>query len=235
VNEEAFASFLKGGGRSPSAIKRCLRMAAEFEEYLRRHRDAKSPAEASAEDLEAFVTWIEREPKASAKSYLWALRYYFEFDGNQELRQLAGLLRQQRIKRTPFPLKGFRGVDPEHAARLAAAGIHNVKQMLQAGRTPANRQKLAGETGIPLEAIVELVKLSDLARIPGIKGIRARLYHDAGVDTVAKLAGWDPGELRAMLLEFVERTGFEGIAPLPAEAAFSVVRAKELPRIVSYQ
>jgi hypothetical protein len=89
-------------------------------------------------------------------------------------------------------------------------------------------------TGIPLQTIVELVKLSDLARIPGIKGIRARLYHDAGVDTVEKMAGWEPEELRAMLLEFVERTGFEGIAPLSAEAAFSVARAKELPQIVEY-
>jgi hypothetical protein len=209
-------------------------MAGEFEAYLQQQRDGKSLEETSPEDLEGFVAWIEHKPKASAKTHLWALRYYFEFDENQEMRQLASLLREQRIRRSPFPLKDFRGVDPGHAARLDAVGVKNVKQMLRAGRTHARRQKLADETGIPLQAIVELVKLSDLARIPGIKGIRARLYHDAGVDTVEKMAGWNPEDLRAMLLEFVERTGFEGIAPLPAEAAFSVTRAKELPRIVEY-
>lgn len=106
--------------------------------------------------------------------------------------------------------------------------------MLKAGRTPRARRRLADETGILLEAIVELVKLSDLARIPGIKSTRARLYHDAGVDTIEKMAEWDPEELRAMLLEFVERAGFGGIAPLPGEAAFSVARTKELPKLVEY-
>jgi predicted flap endonuclease-1-like 5' DNA nuclease len=209
-------------------------MVGEFQKFMQGHCDGKGLAEAEPADLEAFVAWIEREPKASAKTQLWALRYYFEFEKNDEMYQLAGLLREQRIKRSSFPLKDFRGVDVEHTARLAAAGIKDVKQMLEAGRTHAGRQKLADETGVPLAAIVELVKLSDLARIPGIKGIRARLYHDAGVDTVAKMAGWDPEELRAMVLEFVERTGFEGIAPLPAEAAFSVARAKELPKIIEY-
>jgi hypothetical protein len=234
MNKDEFEGFLKRGGRSPSAIKRCLRMAGEFEGYLQQHREGRRLDEAEPEDLEAFVVWIEREPKASAKTYLWALRYCFEFIENEELRQLAGLLREQRIKRNPFPLKDFRGVEPEHAAVLAVAGIRNVEQMLKAGRTHADRQELTDETGIPLEAVVELVKLSDLARIPGIKSIRARLYHDAGVDTIEKMAEWDPEELRAMLLEFVERTGFDGIAPLPGEAAFSVARAKELSRIVEY-
>ncbi|MGD9147433.1 MAG: DUF4332 domain-containing protein [Anaerolineae bacterium] len=234
MNEAAFEKFLKRGGRSLNAIQRCLRMVGQFEEYLQQHRGGKCLADEEPEDLEAFVAWIEGELKASAKTHLWALGYWFEFNQDQELRQLAGLLREQRIRRNPFPLKDFRGVDAEHAARLEATGIRNVQQMIEAGRTQAGRQKLADETGIPLAAIVELVKLSDLAHIPGIKGIRARLYHDAGVDTVEKMAGWDPEELRAMLLEFVERTGFEGIAPLPAEATFSVARAKELPKIVEY-
>ncbi|MFX1474618.1 MAG: DUF4332 domain-containing protein, partial [Promethearchaeota archaeon] len=96
------------------------------------------------------------------------------------------------------------------------------------------RKALAERTSIPLEAILELVKLSDLARIEGLKGIRARLYYDAGVDTLDKLAQWDPEELRAMLQAFVERTGFDGIAPLPKEARNAVAKAKELPRIVEF-
>jgi len=71
-------------------------------------------------------------------------------------------------------------------------------------------------------------------RIPGIKGIRARLYYDAGVDSIEKMAEWDPKALRAMLIEFVDRTGFNGMAPLPKEAEFSVEKAKKLPKIVEY-
>ena len=81
---------------------------------------------------------------------------------------------------------------------------------------------------------MEFVKLSDRSRIPGITTIRARLFLDAGVDTIEKRSGWNPEELRAMLVEFVERTGFNGMAPLPGEARFSVERARELPKIVEY-
>ena len=234
MNKEEFGTFLKRGGRSASAIKRCQRMKAEFEAFLQQQRGGKCIEETEPEDLEAFVAWVEREPKTSAKTYLWALGYCFEFVENDDMRELAGLLRAQRITRTPFPLKDFRGIDPDQAATLAEAGIRNVKQMLKAGRTPGDRQKLADETSLSLDVILEFVKLSDLARIPGIKCIRARLYHDAGVDTIEKMADWDPAELRAMLIEFVERTGFDGIAPLPGEAAFSVARAKGLPKVVEY-
>jgi len=37
-----------------------------------------------------------------------------------------------------------------------------------------------------------------------------------------------------MLIEFVERTGFDGIAPLPKEAEFTVEKAKKFPETVEY-
>jgi len=48
------------------------------------------------------------------------------------------------------------------------------------------------------------------------------------------MAEWDPKALRAMLIKFVDRTGFDGMAPLPKEAEFSVEKAKKLPKIVEY-
>ncbi len=48
------------------------------------------------------------------------------------------------------------------------------------------------------------------------------------------MAEWDPVELRAMLVSFVERTGFDGIAPLPKEAASAIATAKRLPKVVEY-
>jgi hypothetical protein len=41
---------------------------------------------------------------------------------------------------------------------------------------------------------------------------------------------WDPEELRCVLVEFVRRTGFDGIAPWPSEAQHSVESAKRLVR-----
>jgi hypothetical protein len=150
------------------------------------------------------------------------------------MRRVAGMLREQRIERNPFPLRGFRGVDPEHMARPAGVGITSVQELLDAGQTPSARDTLSRETGIPVEKIPKLVKLSDLARLRGVKGIRARLYYDAGVDTVEKMAIWHPEDLRAMVADFAERTGFDGIAPLTVEAKSTVARARTLPKIIDY-
>ena len=234
MDEEGFGQFLKRGGRSPSATARCLRCVKEFETYLEEWREGKGLQEAGPADLESFVAWIEEAPKASAKTHLWALHYYYEFVSDEVMRNLAGALREERIERAPFNLKDLRNVDPDYVERLEAAEVKNVVQMLDAGQTPGDREILAARTGVPVGAILEFVKLSDLARVPGIKGIRSRLYYDAGVDTIEKLAEWDPEELRAMLVAFVEDTGFEGIAPLPKEVAYSVTTAKRLPRVVEY-
>ena len=234
VDDEGFRKFLKSGGRSPSAVKRAIVYTTEFEQYLQEKRGRKGLDKASPEDLEAFVSWFEKERNKSAKLYLRGIRYYYEYTSNKEMRARAGELRGKRMEQASFALKEFRGVSPEHVKKLADIGIRNVKQMLEAGRTSSKRKELSAKTGIPAEAILELVKLSDLARLQGVKSIRARLYYDAGVDSIEKLVKWEPKELRTMLIKFVEKTGFEGIAPLPKEAESTIAEAKKLPKIVEY-
>jgi hypothetical protein len=134
-------------------------------------------------------------------------------------------------KQNPFKLRDFRGISPEYISRLQKHGIKTTEQMLAAGLTKTKRKTLAKEVGISEKAILELVKLSDLSRLPGVKGIRARLYYDAGVDSVEKMAGWDPKALREMVAEYVKQTGFEGIPPLPKEVESTIANARKLPQI----
>jgi predicted flap endonuclease-1-like 5' DNA nuclease len=188
-------------------------------------------------DLDVYAAAGEARQPGSSGKFVRGLALYYHFAGNTEMVAHATQIREEKTakQRRVFPLKEFRGVDPAHIEKLAAAGVINVEQMLAAGATPVARQQLAGTTGIPEDTILELVKLSDLSRLAGLKGIRARLYHDAGMDTVEKIAAWEPEELRATLAEFVVRTGFEGIAPLPKEVQNVVATARSLPRIVEYQ
>jgi hypothetical protein len=194
-DEEAFRKFLKRGGRPQSTIKRVVAQVIEFKRYLREEREYNELDTTCPEDLEAFVSYVEEKRKGAARTYLHSIRYYYDYASNEEMRNLAGKLRQQRIEQTPFPLRDFRGINPTHVEKLAALGIRNVKDMLNAGRTRKGREELAVKMGIPTEAILELVKLSDLARVQGMKGIRARLYYDAEVDTIEKMAKWDPEKL----------------------------------------
>jgi hypothetical protein len=233
MDTDAFRMYLRRGGRSESAARSAARHVAAFADYL--HTIGATLDAVTPTHLESYVDHVESGAKTSAKKHLWALRYYFQFSGNDDLASLTSDLRQQRIQRTPFPLQDFRGIDPNHLVALADAGITHIEHLHAAARTPANRAALAAQTGVPPAAILKLTRLSDLARIPGVKGIRARLYHDSGFDTLDKLAACDPAELRAFLLDWVERTGFDGIAPLPKEAAFTVKAAQSLPRIIQFE
>jgi hypothetical protein len=182
---------LRKEGRSESAAGRCVRATRQFADYLQEQRGGRQIEDADAEDLDAFVGWIEREPKASAKGQLWALRYYFQFAGREEMEHLAGRLRRQRIETKPTSLKEFPGIEAEHLEALAAGGIRHAGQMMAAGRTPADRQALAEGTGVPPETILELVKLSDLSRLKG-----QRLSKSPGQDDARAVAGLD--RLRGM-------------------------------------
>lgn len=233
MDESIFREFLKRNRRKDSAIEQIVHLVGLFQNYLRENYTDRTIEQTTPESLESYVSWLESETGVSASKPLWALRYFFDFIENEALSNLAGELRQERIKRKPFLIKKFRGVNPEYIAKLDALYIENIDQMLDAGRTPRLRQELAAQTGLPLDAILEFVKLSDLARIGAVRSVRARLYHDAGL-TPEIIATWEPEDLRAMLVAWVEETGFNGIAPLPKEALNLVHKARRLPKIVQY-
>jgi len=105
--------------------------------------------------------------------------------------------------------------------------------MLERASTPKKREKLASETNIPLETIEEYVKLSDLARIAGLKGTRSRLYYDAGVDSLEKIAKWEPKDLRNHFIKFSTSTNYKGAKPpTPKKCQNHVKIVKQLPKIL---
>lgn len=230
MNEKGFIEFMRKSKKSERAVKRYLGYMNTFEDYLL--KQGKVLEQVTPEDLRDFVDWGRRESK-KVPQHLWAVRTYYEYKPNALLfdttRELIGMLYMETYK-----LRDFRGVRTESIEKLASEGIKTAKQMLDAGKTKTERQKLAEETGVRVEEILELVKLSNLARIPGVKQIRARLYYDAGLDTLEKIAEWDPQKLREMLKVFIKKSGFDGSAPLPKEAVMTVTLARHLPKIVEY-
>jgi hypothetical protein len=233
-NVEGFREYLKRKGKKSHVVEDLIRRCNGFEEFLHQRQES-SIDDASKEDMLAFLD-VMKNQKTNVNNYLRAIGLYYKFTSKPELSALASSLRKQKISSTrkPFKLKKFRGVNKKYIILLEKEGIINVDQMLEKGRTSHDRKELSKNTGIPLESILEYVKLSDLSRLEGVKDIRARLYFDAGVDTLDKMASWNPEELRAHLIEFVKRTGFNGIAPLPKEVRNAVETAKKLPRIAEY-
>jgi hypothetical protein len=232
MDEEGFISFMKKKRKTPNTIDACVENAKEFEVYL--EQLGKSGETATVDDLESFT--VDNVDKKRVSKYMWTLTYYFLFIEDKALLKAAKQIREGRIKvkRKPFKLKDFRGVKPEHTAALASIDVEDTAKMLDVGKTPKMRSDLAKKIGLDTDVVDEFVKLSDLARIQGVKGIRARLYYDAGFDRLEKLRKITPEELLKTTREFVDRTGFDGIAPLPKEAQSAITTAKKLPDVVEW-
>lgn len=232
VDLDAFKQYLKRGGRSTNAALRVVEYVNQFEEYLGNH--GRILDEADPDDLESFVAMVEAELNESAKLHLWGIAYYYDFIDDPIMVHMAATMRRERVEQTPFKLRQFRGVDLDDTDRLAAAGIRTATELLAVTTTASDRADLARRTEVSPASLDELVRLSDLARITGVKAIRARLYLDAGVRSVADLAAWDPIELLQLLRRYVADNGFDGIAPLPGEIRHAVDTARGLPPTIEW-
>ena len=237
MNEEEFTEFMRKNRRSEGTIKSCIAFMKTFEEYLVKHKD-KNLEKAVPSDIKDFALWGKKELK-SVNSYLWAIHRYYEFKSNDEMRRVATELRRREIekkrgKRTPLNLKRIEDVIPEHVEKLASLGILNTKQMLEAGRTRKERQELSRKTNIPLEYILELVKLADITRISDIKGAKGRLLYEADVDTIEKLSRFTPKELRKKLMKANEEKKILKRPPTLVETTYWVEQANKLRRMVEY-
>ena len=232
MDEEGFVSFMKKKRKTPNTIDACVKNAKEFDAYLK--QQGKYVEDATTDDLEMFTA--DYVDKKRVSKYMWTLGYYFLFNENKALMKAAAQIKEGhiKIKRKPFKIKDFRGVNSVHSSALASVGVSDTATMLEVGKTPKLRSELAEKTGLDIKVIEELVKLSDLARIQGVKGSRARLYYDAGFDLLEKLRDVTRDELLQITRDYVEQTGFDGIAPLPKEAQDAIDTAKKLHDVVQW-
>ena len=128
----------------------------------------------------------------------------------------------------------LRGMSQGLATKLRAHGISNSDQLLEAVRTPADRQALAEALGIEPRAVLELGNRADLARIKGIGGVFSDLLEHAGVDTVRELATRRPDNLRAKMAEVNGDRELSGRTPSLGMVEGWVEQAKSLPRVLEY-
>jgi hypothetical protein len=232
MNEEEFLKFLRKKGKKIEVAERNYKVIVRFASYLHRERNTDL-AKVTKEDVKAYVEFLEQK-KESAKGSLYALMNYFAFIGNNELLQIARTLREERTKKTRrvFPIKEFLKVNQDHVKKLVTIGIRNVEQMLEAGKTKKQREELSKQLDIPEESILELVKLSDITRLGYVKRKLSRLYYEAGLDSPAKIAAFEPDDLHIFFVKYVEESGWDGMVPNPSDLIHNVASARKLKKIV---
>jgi len=129
----------------------------------------------------------------------------------------------------PFNLAKIPGVNLEHVEKLAAVGVKHTKHLFERAMSPADRAALAEQAGVPGDALLELVKLSDLARIVGVGPVAVRLLYDVGVDTPETFLAHSVDDL----LEKV-RAVKEGAYLTAKDIEYCLETARHLPLAVEY-
>lgn len=225
-DESGFRAYMKKQRKTPNTIESCVENASQLEGYL--GKSGKSASDCKEEDLDEFIA-SEVDNKKIAK-FIWTLQYYLSFLDNDALLRHVRRVREKHTakKRRPFEIKDFMGVRSKSIDKLAEQRIETVGDMLKAAKTKKQRTELAKKTAVKAEEILELAKLSNLSQVGGVRSVRARLYYDAGIDTIEKMSNMTGEELRDVISEYIEKTGFDGIPPTPKEAENAVKDAKKL-------
>ncbi|MDK2951076.1 MAG: chlorosome envelope protein [Kosmotogales bacterium] len=229
MDSEKFKVFLKNQGKSAKSIERIVNFSADFDEFMR--KKGKSIDEAAEADLYEFTGRTKREIMKK-KLNLWGLIFYYEFTENEKMKNLSRKLRGSVSKKSSFPLKEFVDVDKNTVGKLEAEGIKDADKLLKTAFDKKSVEILSEKTGITEEQIVKLVKLADLSRLNGVKGIRAVLYYNSGFDTLEKIGESTPEEMIERTKIYIEKTGFKGIPPWGKEARETIKMAKRLKKII---
>ncbi|MFX1507390.1 MAG: DUF4332 domain-containing protein [Promethearchaeota archaeon] len=236
MTDVEFNNYLKKTGRKSHVIERYQRFLSYFENFLRIEKTIQSAKDADVKDLTDFTEFYERKEKKSSRTVLYALMHYYKSVSNKEMALFAQELREpKKTKKLPFSLKQMLEIEPKYVEKLAQIGIKTANQMIEAGKTRSQRLLLAQNMNIPYEVILEFVKLSDLSRIGYVRTKFTRLFYNAGIETPAELSKWDVVELRSHLKEYIEKSGWEGIAPFPSDLSNYIKDAQSLPQVINYE
>lgn len=133
-----------------------------------------------------------------------------------------------------YKIVEIEGVGQAYADKLTAAGVSTVDELLEQGRTPSGRKKLAEATGISPKLILKWVNHADLFRIDGIGPQFAELLEASGVDTVKELRHRVPANLEAKLVEVNDQKHLVRRVPSVKELEKMIAQAAGLEAGVTY-
>jgi len=127
------------------------------------------------------------------------------------------------------------GIGPAYRQALKErAGITTTEALLEACKTPKQREELAAKTGFAETTLLKWANMADLFRIKGVGEEYSQLLEVGGVDTVVELAKRNPENLLAALTEANDRKPMVRRLPTLGQVQDWVKQAKALPRMLKY-
>jgi hypothetical protein len=147
------------------------------------------------------------------------------------------LLRREVNSYQPKPIKlaDFPGVNAEVVGKLDQIGIKNTKQLFPHVLTRKDRSEFAKRNLFDTKDVLELTRLTDLARLKWVGPKFARLLIESGYDTVEKVANSDYEELYAALMRMNEERGiYKGRFGKEEFKLWVNVAVQDVPQVVQY-
>lgn len=126
------------------------------------------------------------------------------------------------------------GIGEAQGAKLKAAGINTVEDLLDRCAASKGRKALAEETGISEKLILKWTNHADLFRINGVGPQFAELLEAAGVDTVKELRHRKADNLAAKMEEVNETRHLTRRVPSPTELQKMIDEASALEPRMTY-
>ena len=133
-----------------------------------------------------------------------------------------------------YKIEEIEGVGPVYGAKLRAAGVITVDDLLEKCANKAGRVAMAKETGIDEKNILTWTNHADLFRIDGIGPQFSELLEEAGVDTVKELRNRNAENLYAKIQEVNETKKLVGRLPSLSQIEEMIASAGKLEPRISY-
>jgi len=124
------------------------------------------------------------------------------------------------------------GVDKEYLTRLSKAGYVYMKNLLQAGRTKTDRQKLSAELDIPYETLHRIIRCCDMAQIVGLSGKVLKYIYELGYHSIAAYSQADPEEINRQALAYLSAIGKKPTLPVCSRPGNWVEDAKLVDSLI---
>lgn len=134
----------------------------------------------------------------------------------------------------PVNLEKFPGVEKNTINKLNNAGIKNTAHLFKKIKTKADREKLASETGVNEEKILELTKLTDLSRVKWIGPVFARIFLDSGTGTVEKLSLSNAKTLYKKLVNINNEKKYTKAKFVENDVKLCIDVAQLVPKVIEY-
>ncbi|MCZ3365928.1 MULTISPECIES: DUF4332 domain-containing protein [Methanobacterium] len=134
----------------------------------------------------------------------------------------------------PVHLEKFPGIEKDTLNKLNSKGIKNTAHLFKIIKTQEDRAKLAAETKISPEEILELTKLTDLSRVKWIGPIFARMFLDSGTDTVKKLSNADAKALYGKLIQINNEKRYTKGRFIESDVELCIKVSKMVPMTIIY-